>query len=163
MTIDSIKEMISKHTKKSKREMTVLPKSSGHPFCITFLFTKTGLVRFCGSLDNIRKKTDSMSICHGIVHFYKFGKVNSKCWDLFGEGSDRYIAKINKSKYFSLQYIRSGQEYFGDLEIAKLIGKPKQTKYFLTFKNFEDGTVDIIASWRKLPSSYIKEFDKEIL
>jgi hypothetical protein len=132
-------------------------KTTGYPFCMVFLFTKDGVKRYCGSLDNICDEVSHLSLCHGVVHYYNYKKVISRRWDLFGNLSQTKYKTKNRYS-FSLERVRSGTSCYG--KFRDLIGKPKQTKYYLLLYDNETKEVDIIASWRKLPSSFIKEFEE---
>jgi hypothetical protein len=63
----------------------------GTPFCLAFLFTKTGTELYTGTFELIRSKLLKHSICHGIVHYYRGKAIFAKRWCVFGEnaGSNR--------------------------------------------------------------------------
>jgi len=138
-------------------------KKEGRAFSMAFLFTKEGVKRFCGSIDQIRNRTTDMDLCHGIIHSYNYGKVMNRRWSLFGFRS-RVRAEAREYRHeFSLEHIRSGRDGV-PLYLEGIIGEPQQTRYYLVVFDRKTKTPDVLASWRKLPSSYIKElesFEKE--
>jgi hypothetical protein len=130
-------------------------KEEGYCFCILYAFTSKGLKRFSGSLGNIESMTNVLPLCHGVIHYYNFGVVVGKRWDLFGDLSKRSYITDNAHSV-NLEYVRSGKRPYG--REASLIGKQKQSRYYLIVHNNDSKEIDVIASWRKLPSCFIKEF-----
>ena len=151
--------LVEKSSPKDKSEMVIdCGKSKYLPFVMAFIFTRHGVKRFCGSWDNIERDTKHFPLCHGIMHIYNYGKVQRKWWNIFGNMSDS-ATKSGKRYCISLRHIRSGSDV--SCSLRELIGIPKQTRYYLTVYDSIKKDYDVLASWRKLPSTYIKEF-KEI-
>lgn len=132
-------------------------KSRYMPFVMAYIFTKKGVKRFCGSWDNIEKEVKDFPLCHGIMHIYNYGKVERKWWDVFGSITQN-SSKSGKRYSISLRHLRSGCDMVESLK--QLIGIPKQTRYYLIVYDSIKKDYDVLASWRKLPSTYIKEFEE---
>jgi len=134
---------------KKTQKVNNVGKTRGYPFCMSYLFAKSKTELVCGSLDLIEKYAKlNFKLCHGMVHYYIDKKVQSKQWFLFSEDRRLY-----------LQRVRSGEKTIPYALQKFLDPKPKQTKYYLLFNDVSTRKIDVLASWRKLPSTYIKEFD----
>lgn len=101
-------------------------KTKGYAFCMAFLFTDSGLCRYCGSMDNIRAQTDHLPLCHGIIHFYNYRKPYRKKWRVFGNLSKNKFRGAGGTTV-KLVYLRSGKDPFGLEPI--ITTKQKQSRY----------------------------------
>jgi hypothetical protein len=134
--------------KDKDRGVKNLGKTRGFIFCMAYLFTKSKTELVCGSMDNINKYGNSFPICHGMVHVYQDKKIVNKSWYVFSQ-----------SNKFFLEYVRSGEKCIPYNLVKFLDPCPKQSKYYLVLSDHEKRKYDVLASWRKMPSTYIKEFD----
>ena len=158
-----IKDFATPIKSDKKTHVKNVGKSTGRPFCMTYLFTKSGLQIVCGSYDAIREETKTYQLCHGMSHYYTGGEVVMRRWDIFGRGG--YEASLPLDPlYISLLYIRSGEESIPFFLEGFFDEKPKQSRFYivLTDDRSSERKMDILASWRKLPSRYINEFDSII-
>jgi hypothetical protein len=146
-------ESTAKKARKKRFDVKNLGKATGYPFCMVYLFTKTKTEVLCGSLDRVDDFAKKFKLCHGMVHFYQDRKVDCRRWNLFNN-------KISDGVWINLEYVRSGAKEIPYSLENFLDPNPKQSKYYMVLNDFENKKHDVVASWRKMPSTYIKEFDE---
>ena len=147
----------------AKQNVTNCRKTRGYPFVMAYLFTKQGTQVYCGSLDYIWERTSSLPTCHGMVHYYRSGRVAKRDWQLFG-----FYTVLNHSSYFHLdkmdRHTASKRHDHRSFIASELnIRRPKYALWFSlktgdSFAPIEEWCFPI-RSWRKLPSTYLTEFD----
>ena len=126
-------------------------KSSGYPFVIAYLFCRGDFrpTVFCGSIDRIRRIVSRWKTCHGIYHVY-CGGIVYKEWTLFGEKASSFCYMTETGKA-SLFHINSRDDKY---RMRKFGLKFNGTRYVLMYND------KVIRTYRKLPSTYLRELDK---
>jgi len=126
-------------------------KKTGYPFVMAYLFTKNGVRKYCGSIDLIERITENMATCHAICHFYRGGVIVHKWWKLFGSYTlGNRTLRIANGKYAHLMKVNSRNK----TQMRDYGLRFNGTRYVLIIDR------EVVRTWRKLPSRYLRDLDK---
>lgn len=127
----------------------------GTPFCLAFLFTKTGTELYTGTFELIRSKLLKHSICHGIVHYYRGKAIFAKRWCVFGENAGSNRGEIALSQL--PRKIRTPN--FNPFDFSRLSRRSTfQRPLYRLIQYTNGGNYDVLQTYRRMPSEYLQYF-----
>jgi hypothetical protein len=128
----------------------------GKLFHMAFLFLPTGPVIYTGSLHSIRTAASALPTCHGLVLAYKGHKDKSKkavvkSFEIFGVDGGQFLLKQRNSS------VNCGQ--WNSIKGTK---RPNYALFEFRDSSKYNNTLSLvlIGTWRKMPSTYLKQFNK---
>ena len=118
--------------------------SKMYPFSMAFVFTKHGTKVITGSMDRIEAHAAKWGVCHAIVHNYIKAGI-SKSWVVLGSGS------------LKLTHVSGPNLRMQPVWLRGILKDTKGRACYVLHEKYNDIVYGI---WRKMPSRYIRQFDK---
>lgn len=135
-----------------------LGKTRGYPFCLAFVYAKSGTVLLTGTNDHVSDFLRDVEPCLVVKRFYNRGHVRTTAVSITGRNNNLFIERID-DMILNRRKTRSMSSYEMSIEDRMKIKQRRTWVLYRYEQHGNNGVKKVIKTFRQLPKSYIKELD----